>query len=199
MRQPRLRRDLTQAAPISAEISPSINTRATSATASLTKSSSLSPRALTGLSPDLLDVIGGHQITEPPSSGCRSRNEHDPCSARWPAQSTASLRPENPIRPGLPSTRTGWSPRSPTATRLALLARLLGGRREGIAANRIPKTVRTELNALRDNAVIELERGVCRISDIALFSSYQLPAPPIRTLTNKREDRLTSSGNLVDI
>ena len=59
--------------------------------------------------------------------------------------------------------------------------------------------MRTELNALRDIGMIELELGVYRISDIAPYSSYQPPAPPTRALTNDWDDRLTSSRNPVDI
>jgi hypothetical protein len=52
----------------------------------------------------------------------------------------------------------------------------MGGRRQCIAAARIPKFVRAQLNELRSIGVIDYARGVYRISDIALYSSCQLSA-----------------------
>ena len=76
-----------------------------------------------------------------------------------------------------------------------ILAKLLGGRRQCIPAARIPKFVRVQLDELRDIGAIALERGVYRVdgasverllvSDIALYSSYRLPAPPIPALTGE--------------
>lgn len=52
----------------------------------------------------------------------------------------------------------------------------MGGRRQCIAAARIPKFVRAQLNELRGIGVIDYARGVYRISEIALYSSWQLSA-----------------------
>ena len=52
----------------------------------------------------------------------------------------------------------------------------MGGRRQCIAAARIPKFVRAQLNELRGIGVIDYARGVYRISEIALYSSCQLSA-----------------------
>ena len=52
----------------------------------------------------------------------------------------------------------------------------MGGRRQCIAAARIPKFVRAQLNELRGIGVIDYARGVYRIIEIALYSSCQLSA-----------------------
>jgi hypothetical protein len=46
---------------------------------------------------------------------------------------------------------------------------------------------------------IDLERSAYRASHIALHSSYQLPTPQIRALTNEWDDPLTLAGNPADI
>jgi hypothetical protein len=48
--------------------------------------------------------------------------------------------------------------------------------RGGSAA--IQKSIHTRFRELQANDVLDLERGVYRAIKIALYSSYQLPAPP---------------------
>jgi hypothetical protein len=59
--------------------------------------------------------------------------------------------------------------------------------------------VRVELGELQDDEILELERGASRASYIALYSSYGLPILPARSLTSKRDDPLTRTGNPADI
>jgi hypothetical protein len=52
-------------------------------------------------------------------------------------------------------------------------------------SRRLPKSVRARRDELHANDLIDLEHGVYRARQITLYSSYQLPAPPI-TATDKR-------------
>ena len=55
------------------------------------------------------------------------------------------------------------------------------------------------LEQLRAEGILELEHGAYRASEIALYSSYQLPLPAARAGTDKHpDDRLTSSRNPTD-
>jgi hypothetical protein len=75
----------------------------------------------------------------------------------------------------------------------------LRGRRQCIRVARLPKLVRAQPGELRSNVVVELDHDIYRPSTIAVYSSYQLPAPPIRALTSEWEDPLTPAGNAADI
>ena len=157
---------------------------------------------LTALSPDLLDLVGDDQITDTSILGLPVPERARPVLRALDRVSNRVLEsPQAGERdPGGAAIDPDRLEAAISYSHLALLlAKLLGGRRQCTAANRIPKTARAELNALRDIGVIELERGVYRIGSIALYSSYQLPAPPTRALTNDRDDRLASSGNPADI
>jgi hypothetical protein len=54
-----------------------------------------------------------------------------------------------------------------------ILATLMSGRRQRVTAARLPKFVRAKLDELRANDLIDLEHGVHRASDVALYSSCQ--------------------------
>jgi hypothetical protein len=58
---------------------------------------------------------------------------------------------------------------------------------------------RAQLDELRSDDIIERDQDVYRASTIALYSTYQLRAPPIRPLTNEWDDPLTLGGNPADI
>jgi hypothetical protein len=45
--------------------------------------------------------------------------------------------------------------------------------------------MRARLEQLRAEEILELTQGAYRASSIALYSSYRLPAPPIRALTGE--------------
>ncbi len=76
---------------------------------------------------------------------------------------------------------------------------LLGGRHRWIAVKDIPQAERQHYARLHANHVLDLQGGVYRASHVALYGNYQLPAPPIKALTNERDDSLTSTGNPADI
>jgi hypothetical protein len=63
------------------------------------------------------------------------------------------------------------------------LAVLFQGRRRVVAAAEVSARDRARYEELRDNRILDLDRGIYRASHIALCSRYQLPAPPIRALT----------------
>ena len=50
------------------------------------------------------------------------------------------------------------------------------------------------IHAYTDPARAGYELDTYRATSIALYSSYRLPAPPIRALTNEWDDPLTSAG-----
>lgn len=82
---------------------------------------------------------------------------------------------------------------------MTALELLLRGRSESIPAADLTPAVRAELGQLRDDEILELERGAYRANCIALYSCYGLPIPLARSLTSKRDDPLTRTGNPADI
>ena len=157
---------------------------------------------LTSLPPDLLDLIGGDQITDDAILGLPVPEPARPVLRALKRAGSRVLEPPRDRDPD-PAERGIEQDRLEAAISYshfaAILAKLLGGRRQSIAATRIPKFVRTQLDELRADDLIDLERGVYRASAIALYSSYRLPSPPSRRLTNEWEDPLTSRGNAADI
>jgi hypothetical protein len=59
------------------------------------------------------------------------------------------------------------------------------GRRQYVAAREIPPAVQRQIAELRGNHIVEYICSVYCASHVALYSTYQLPAPPIRALTNE--------------
>jgi hypothetical protein len=65
----------------------------------------------------------------------------------------------------------------------AALALVMRGRR----AADMPASVRVQLDDLRARQIVDPDGDVYRASHIALYSSCQLPAPPIRALAGEAE------------
>ncbi|MFZ0092162.1 MAG: hypothetical protein WAL63_21865 [Solirubrobacteraceae bacterium] len=76
---------------------------------------------------------------------------------------------------------------------------LFSGRRRWVAVDDLSEADRHEYARLLERRVLDLDRGIYRASHVALYGNYQLPAPPISSLTNEGDDSLTSTGNPADI
>lgn len=68
---------------------------------------------------------------------------------------------------------------------------LLRDRDARIAISDTPAAVRARLDQLRGEGILELEDGAYRASEIALYSSYQLPLPAAPPGTDKHPGRFT--------
>jgi hypothetical protein len=150
---------------------------------------------VTGLPAELLQLIGGDQVSAnailgcPVPEGARAvlralEDRHEPVLGS----------PEGPQFEPLPA-RPAF--RRPTDQAFAAaVAELLRGR---IPIGDMTPRVRARFEQLRADHIVELELGTYRATSIALYSSYRLPATPIRALTNEWDDPLTSRGNPADI
>jgi hypothetical protein len=153
---------------------------------------------VTGLPPELLQLIGGDQITANAILGCpvpaggravlhALEDRHEPVLAS----------PEGPVFEPLPARPAFWRPTDQAF--VAAVAKLLRGGRARIPIGDMRPHVRARIEQLRADHIVELELGGYRATSIALYSSYRLPAPAIRALTNEWDDPLTSAGNPTDI
>jgi hypothetical protein len=68
------------------------------------------------------------------------------------------------------------------------------GRRQSITAADTTPSARAKLDELAREHVLDVDNGVYRASYVALYSGYQLTAPPIHALTTGNQ-----SGRIADI
>jgi hypothetical protein len=129
---------------------------------------------VTGLPAELLQLIGGDQISANAILGCPV-----------PAGARAVLRAledrNEPVFEPLPARPAFWRPTDEAFA--AAVAELLRGRSARIPIGDMTPRVRARFEQLRADHIVELELGGYRATSIALYSSYRLPAPPIRALT----------------
>lgn len=154
---------------------------------------------LTGLRPDLLQLIGGDQVTDDSIIGCRVPERARPLLRALSRFSGPVLSPTAKLpcaRPVLTRDHADEPPAQAAgdAEAAAGLGQLMRGRRQFITAAEMPAPVRARLEELRATHILDLEGGAYRASHIALYSSYQLPAPPTRALTNEWADPLRTEN-----
>jgi hypothetical protein len=140
---------------------------------------------ITGLPAALVDLIAGDQITDDAILGCavpdraqavlRALDTHHEAALQGPAGPTYQ-----------PPSAKPHSPRSHAEQLFAAaVAWLLNGRAASIPVSDPSAKLRARLDQLRAAGIVERNRGAYRASHLALYSSYRLPAPPIRALTNE--------------
>lgn len=147
-------------------------------------------KLITGLSDEMLRLVGGDQITDEAILGCPVPNaarailralddEREPVLAvpygAWPPPTEDELTEEE-VTDELSRDERQFA---------AALGRLLRGRSERVPAIKLSRTVRSRFEALRADGTLDRRYCVYRASHIALYSSFALSAPPIGALTNE--------------
>ncbi len=130
---------------------------------------------LTGLTPDLLDLIGGDQITDDSVLGHAVPKAVRPVLRALP-RSTGPIFP----RPAH-QRRDRITPRGMTEDgdpTVGILARLLSGRATSVSASEIPEPAREHLESLVDQRILDHRRGMYRASHVALYSTFRIASPP---------------------
>ena len=128
--------------------------------------------------------------------------------ARCRAPTGCSLAPSDVACRGAAArrggTRGGREPGRGRAKRVAMAGRwgiravatalgwLLRDRDARIPVSDTPAAIRARLEQLRGAGILELEHGAYRASEIALYSSYQLPLPAAPPATDKRMRQITA-------
>ena len=138
---------------------------------------------VTGLPPVLLDLIAGDQITDDAILGCTVPNRARPVLRALESGHEPVLEP--PGGPTYELPRTTRHPSWPHTEQLFADAvrQLLRGRAATVLDSDLNARLRARFDQLRAAGIVERTRGAYRASHIALYSCYQLPAPPIRALT----------------
>lgn len=140
---------------------------------------------LTGLAPDLLDLVAGDQITDESVLGLIAPEPLRPV-LRALARATGPIFP----RPAQHQ-RSRADAREAAETRdplIAILMPLLSGRANSINVGGIPESVRERLEHLVDERILDRRRNVYRASHVALHSSFRLTsAPPASTDIRMRQ------------
>jgi hypothetical protein len=103
--------------------------------------------------------IATSRYSNRPTDRCSSRCRHDVCAGRRPIGAFA-----------------------------AAVGELLRGRSASIPVADVTTRVRARFEQLRAAHIVELQRGAYRVTYIALYSSYRLPAPPVLALTGEWVD-----------
>lgn len=144
---------------------------------------------ITGLSRDLLDLILGDQLTDEEILGYPVPPRAQPilralprCNMpviSAPRAHAAKSPPRRPSTSGAASRPTEADPNLPM---------LFSGRRRWVAIEDIPEPDRNEYARLHEHQVLDFDQGIYRASHLALYGNYQLPAPPIRSLTNNPDE-----------
>lgn len=128
---------------------------------------------LTGLEPELLDLVGGDQLTEAGVLG-----DEIPESTR-PAARTLG-QPHGPVLRRPRPARRRQSSATPEAGQRArrtdafplIVGHLLEGRANCVNTDEIPDRALTALEDLVAQRILEIRRGVLRASHVALYSTF---------------------------
>jgi len=152
---------------------------------------------LTGLPPDLLQLVGGDQITYDSLLDLPVPSSSRPVLRALSSANRAVLEPP----PGHTHAAQSDMPHDRLEAALTydrfagIMARLIGGRRECIPAARLSRSIRGRLRELQASKIVEFDADVYRVSTIALYSSYQLPAPPPQPLRFMATEPLPAREN----
>ncbi len=138
---------------------------------------------LTGLEPELLDLVGGDQLTETGVLGIEIPASTRPAARALGHSCGPVLRRPQPARrrPSSAIPEAGQRARRTDAFPL-IVRHLLEGRANCVNTNEVPDRALVELEDLVGRRILDFRRGVLRASHVALYSTFGSRwTPPLST------------------